>query len=59
MLALERMMNMRHVIDNLKIIKMILEARKSSKEQSLQKKKYRQKNRKKKKEKEKASRKSQ
>ena len=39
MLALERMMNMRHVIDNLKIIKMILEARKSSKEQSLQKKK--------------------
>ena len=51
--ALERMMNMRHVIDNLKIIKMILEARKSSKEQSLQKKKKREK------EKEKASRKSQ
>ena len=39
MLALERIVNMRHVIDNLKIIKMILEARKSSKEQSLQKKK--------------------
>ena len=51
MLALERMMNMRHVINNLKIIKMILEARKSSKEQSLQKKKIGEKKYKKKKKK--------
>ena len=39
LLALERMMNKRNVIDDLKNYKLILEARKSSEEQSLQKKK--------------------
>ena len=51
MLALERMMNMRHVIDNLKNHKIDLEARKNSEKNGEKKKK--------KKEKEKASRKSQ
>ena len=54
LLALERMMKKRNVIDNLKIIKLILEARKSS--EKLAEKNCR---KKRKKEKEKASRKSQ
>ena len=58
MLALERMINMRHVIGNLKNHKkLILEARKSSEYKSLQKKMAKIKE--KEKEKKKASRKSQ